>query len=302
LKSEKTHVAARLTATFLITLALASLAHGHGVSAIDDAGRTVSLSTPASRIVSLSPHATELLFAAGAGRRVVGVSEYSDYPEAAKKLPLVGSSNAFDIEAIAALKPDLAVVWKSGNSPERVAKLIDLGIPVFYSEPRNFAEIATSLERLGHLAGSETSGRASAAGYRARLEGLKRANEGKTKLRVFYQVWRAPIMTLNGEHLVSQVLRLCGGDNVFGSLPQLAPIVSAEAVLQANPEVIFAGNDAREVVTSWRRIVTLTAVKRGNLFAANRDWMSRAGPRILDGAQEVCENLDVARRNLGRAR
>ncbi|MEO6920919.1 MAG: cobalamin-binding protein [Collimonas sp.] len=265
------------------------------ISVQDDAQHTVTLPQPAHRIVSLAPHATELLFAAGAGSYLVGVSDYSDYPPAAQKIPSVGGSSALDIERIVSLKPDLVVAWSSGNSASQLARLRALGIPVFESEPRKLEAIASSLLRLGQLAGTEDSGAAAAKAFNSRLAQLTTTYQQRPPVRVFYQIWQKPLMTLNGSHMVSSVIRLCGGENVFGTLPQLAPTVSTEAVLTANPEVIFAADGGSAPDTGWRRFPKLAAVAGNNLFTLTPNWMSRPGPRILDGAAELCQKLDLAR-------
>lgn len=260
----------------------------------DDAHHQVTLDAPAHRIVSLAPHATELLFAAGAGHNIVGVSQYSDYPPQAARIASIGSSAAFDVERIAMLKPDLVVAWRSGNSATQVAALRRLGIAVFESEPRDFNTIASSLERLAALAGTEALGRAAARSFRLRLHALEQTYRQRAPLPVFYQVWKSPLMTLNGEHLVSHVLHLCGARNVFADLPQLVPTVGIEAVLQAKPEAII-GSGSPQDLAGWRRFPGLPAVAHGNLFTVHGDWLSRPGPRILDGADEVCKKLDEAR-------
>ncbi|AMP01303.1 periplasmic binding family protein [Collimonas arenae] len=283
----------------LLSLAIASANAGvDKITVQDDTQHTVTLPRPAHRIISLAPHVTELLFAAGAGPYVIGVSAYSDYPPVVKQLPSVGDSNALDAERIIALKPDLVVAWNSGNSASQLATLRAIGIPVFESEPHDFAAIASSLERLSILAGTENIGKPAAAAFRARLAILGKTYQKHPKVRVFYQIWQKPLMTLNDHHLVSSVIRLCGGENIFGKLSQLAPTVSTEAVLQANPEVIFAADSKQPAdgdSGGWRRFPALTAVMRNNLFALTPDQMSRPGPRILDGATELCQKLDVAR-------
>lgn len=267
------------------------------VSVQDDAGHTVTLPVPATRIVSLAPHATELLYAAGAGNKLVGVSKYSDYPPEAKHLPSVGDSAALDLERIVALKPDLVVIWGSGNSAPQIAKLRALGLPLFESEPRDFAAVASSLERLARLSGSDAIGQAAAANFRARLQTIATTYQQRPVVRVFYQIWREPLMTLNDNHMVSAAIRLCGGENIFGKLPRLAPTVGMEAVLQADPEVIIAGGSAHDnTPTSWRHFPKLTAVARDNLFSLDSDLMTRAGPRVLDGTEALCQQLDTARR------
>lgn len=283
------------TAGMAVLASFAAVAGAQGITVRDDAQHKVVLAQPAHRIVSLAPHATELLFAAGAGAYVIGVSDYSDYPPAAKQILSVGSSSALDIERIVALKPDLVVAWSSGNSASQIASLRAIGIPVFESEPRQLDAVASSLLRLSQLAGTEDSGMAAAAAFKARLAQLEATYSQRPTVRVFYQIWKKPLMTLNDSHMVTSVIRLCGGENVFGKLPQLAPTVSTEAVLQANPEVIFAADGGSSPGTSWQRFPQLAAVAGNNLFALTPNWMSRPGPRILDGAAELCEKLDLAR-------
>ena len=282
-------------ASMAVLTSFTAMASAQGITVSDDAQHKVVLAQPAHRIVSLAPHATELLFAAGAGAYVVGVSDYSDYPPAAKQILSVGSSSALDIERIVALKPDLVVAWSSGNSASQITKLRTLGIPVFESEPRQLDVVASSLLRLSQLAGTEDSGMAAASAFKARLAQLDATYRQRPTVRVFYQIWKKPLMTLNDSHMVTNVIRLCGGENVFGKLPQLAPTVSTEAVLQANPEVIFAADGGSSPNNSWQRFPQLAAVAGNNLFTLTPNWMSRPGPRILDGAAELCEKLELAR-------
>ncbi len=264
----------------------------------DDSGQEVRLKAPARRIVTLAPHATELLYAAGAGDRLVGTVDYSDYPPAAKKVPRVGSYDRFDLEAISALKPDLIIAWESGNPAAQVAKLKALGLTVYATQPNRMEDIAGQLERYGRLAGSEAVADAAAAQFRQRLERLHRTYAGKPPVRVFYQIWINPLMTVGGPQIISDAIRLCGGENVFGHLPQMAPVVSVEGVLAADPEAIVATGmgDARpEWLDDWNKWARMTAVKRGNLFHINPDLMQRHTPRILDGAEQLCADLEIVR-------
>jgi len=262
----------------------------------DDSGQRVTLAAPARRIVSLAPHATELLFAAGAGTAVVGVSQYSDYPPPARRLPSVGGVAALDLERIVALKPDLIVAWASGNSASQIARLRRLGFPLFESEPHDFATVASSLERLARLAGSDAAGQAAAADFRARRDALAARYGQRPPVRVFYQIWEQPLMTLSDSSLAGAALRLCGAQNIFGGLPQLAPTVGREAVLAADPEaIISADGPTPGDFSGWKRFARMTAVARGNLFSLDPDLMARASPRILDGTEALCRQLDLAR-------
>lgn len=268
------------------------------VDLTDDQGRAVHLAQPARRIVSLAPHVTELLYAAGAGERVVGAVQYSDYPEAAKKVARVGSYTAVDMEKVVALKPDLVVAWKSGNRDAHLDKLRGLGIPVFINEPRKIDDVARSLSQLGRLAGTEAVAEPAAKAFRERYAALAAKYSARPKVRTFYEIWNRPLMTINGEHLIADVMRLCGGENVFAKLPVLAPAIDVEAVLAAQPEAIVAsgmGEARPEWLDDWRKWTKLPAVARGNLFFIPPDQIQRHTPRILDGAERLCGQLEEAR-------
>ena len=282
-----------LAATSLV-MGMISASHGATVSAVDDSGNTITLAAPAQRIVSLAPHATELLFAAGAGGKLVGVSEYSDFPVAAKDLPSVGGSGQLDLERIVSLKPDLIIAWTSGNRARQITRLRQLGFAVFESEPRNFEMIASSLERLGALVGTD-EGKSRAAQFRQHLLTLQQQYAGRAPVTVFYQIWSAPLMTLNDAHIVAQVIKLCGGVNVFGQLKPLVPTVSREAVVKANPDMIIVSDETGAGLRPWRSLKNLHAVAHDNLYALNGGIMNRAGPRLLDATIGLCQTIDQGR-------
>jgi iron complex transport system substrate-binding protein len=283
----------RLTVATLISTA----AHADLVVK-DDTGQEVRLKAPAKRIVTLAPHAAESLYAAGAGDKLVGTVDYSDYPPAAKKVPRVGGYSRIDLEAVAALKPDLVLAWESGNNMTQVDKLRALGLTVYASQPNTIDNVANQIERLGQLAGTEAVANATAERFRQRLEGLRVANASKPKIRVFYQIWKTPLMTVGGPQIISDAIKICGGENIFGHIQRMAPNVTVEAVLEADPEAIIATGmgDARpEWLHDWDKWTRMTAVKRDNLFHINPDIMQRHTPRILDGTEKLCAHLDVAR-------
>lgn len=264
----------------------------------DDAGNELSLPGPARRIVSLAPHITETLFAAGAGERIVGAVAHSDYPLAARKLPVVGGYNNIDIEAVIALRPDLVIAWQSGNRNAHLDRITALGIPVYVNEALSIEGVARSLEAFGRLAGTDTSAREAARHFRGRATELAARYRDRPPVRMFYQIWNTPLMTVNGEHLISDVMRLCGGQNVFADLPMLAPRISVEAVLAADPEAIVASgmNATRpEWLDQWRRWPGLAANAHGNLYFIDPDLIQRHTPRILDGASLLCDILDAVR-------
>lgn len=267
-------------------------------SVVDDAGRTVALPAAAQRIVSLAPHATELLFAVGAGAQIVGADEYSDYPAAAKAIARIGRAGALDVERIIALKPDLIVAWGSGNTGGQVAQLERFKLPVFSSEPRSPADVASSLRRLGTLSGHESAAEKTATDLEAGLAALQRQFSGRAKVTVFYQIWHEPLQTINREHNISAVISLCGGKNVFDTLPTLAPTLAREAVLRADPQVILgSGSDGQrpQWLDDWRRWPQLRAVKYEALYDIPPELMQRPTPRLLEGAQRVCAVLEQAR-------
>jgi iron complex transport system substrate-binding protein len=285
---------------WLLTAACLPIAHAGQVFR-DDGGHEVRLKAPAQRIITLAPHATEILYAAGAGDKLVGTVDYSDYPPVARQVPRVGGYARIDLEAVIALKPDLVIAWETGNNQAQVAKLKALGVTVYSSQPNKIADVADQLERFGALAGTETVAKAAASAFRQRLQALRSANARKPGLRVFYQIWKGPLMTVGGPQIISDAIALCGGQNVFGQLRQMAPTVSVEAVLQVDPEVIIATGmgDARpEWLDDWNKWKRLTAVRHGNLFHVNPDLMQRHTPRILDGAEILCRHFDQARRAL----
>jgi iron complex transport system substrate-binding protein len=270
--------------------------------AVDDAGREIVLAAPARRIVSLAPHLTEMLFAAGAGERVVGVVEFSDHPSAARSIARIGSSRAVDLERIAALAPDLVVAWRSGNGERQISALRGVGLTVYENEPARLEDIPSTLQRLGALAGEGDRAERAARAFRDRREALERRYGSRPRVSVFHQIWASPPLTVNARHPITDVIELCGGRNVFAALPALTPTVSVEAVLAVDPEVISTaeiGAPDADGLAQWRRWPALTAVRRGNLVVLHPDLVSRHGPRILDGAEQLCEALEAARRRRG---
>ncbi|HXJ54798.1 MAG TPA: cobalamin-binding protein [Burkholderiales bacterium] len=269
-----------------------------GVSAVDSDGRRLELAQPAARIVSLAPHVTEQLFAAGAGARLVAVSEYSDYPEEAKRLPQVASSGGVDLERVLALKPDLVVAWRLEATAAALARLEALGVPVFYSEPRRLAQIPDSIEALGELAGTADTAHAVAASLREQLNQLKTKYGTRRRVSVFYQISERPLMTLGGRQFVSDAIELCGGHNVFADSPVMAPQVNIEAVLAADPEAIITASarpSERSWQALWRRFPGMRAVRAENLYAVPMNEMHRHGPRAIGATALLCRDIDEAR-------
>lgn len=276
-----------------------ALAQAPDIRAIDDTGHLVKLPAPARRIVSLAPHVTELLFTVGAGSRVVATVDFSDYPPAARAIPRIGGSAGLDLERLMALRPDLVVGWASGNPKPTVERLRRLGFAVFLTEPRRLQDIARNVEQLGRLTGAPLAAQSVADGFRLRHRRLAARYAHRAAVRVFYQVLDPLLITVNGEHLITEMLRLCGGENVFADLPVLAPTIGEEAVLQADPEAIVAGGTEdswRRWRARWRERYDLAAVRRGALYFVSADLLHRHTVRVLDGAERLCAALDDARR------
>jgi len=264
----------------------------------DDTGVTVVLSKSAKRIISLSPHLTEYLFHLGVGDHIVGAVDYSNYPAKAKLIPRIGSHQKFNLEAIIALGPDLALAWQSGNPTSELTRIDRLGIPIFLSEPGRLEHIADTLHRLGRLTGVEDRGHQLAKTFLDDASILKKQYSGRSPMRVFYQVWQDPLMTLNGKHLVSRLIRHCGGVNIFEHVDSLAPTVSREAVIGADPDIIIAAapaSMAHNWLVSWQRWSGLRAVENKYLFIIDPDLINRATPRVLTGMKTLCELIQRAR-------
>lgn len=289
------------TDKLIAALAFAATASGSVSAAItvrDDDGNTVTLQKPAQRVIAMAPHVTELLFSAGGADRIIGAVTYSDYPEAAKSIPRIGDNRLVDMERVIAMKPDLIVVWMHGSSERQIDTLRQLGIPLFHSEPQKLEEIPDSLLRLGRLMGTESAAQPAAAALRAQLDTLRKQYAKRPPVRMFYQVWDKPLYTLNGAHIVSDAIRLCGGVNIFAGLKATAPIVSIEAVLQEDPEAVFGTSEKNYGgVNLWRPYGNLKAVRNDNLFTLNGELLNRAGPRMIAGTAALCEKLELARQH-----
>jgi iron complex transport system substrate-binding protein len=267
------------------------------VSATDDRGRTVSLPRPAQRIVTLAPHLTELAFSAGAGSRLVGVARFSDYPAAARDLPQVGDSALMDFEQIAALKPDLVLAWKSGNAPADVERIEQLGYRVFVSEPARLADLPRLVRAIGTLAGTAPDAARAAGRFEKEIHALRERYLYAPHVKVFYVIWRKPLMTIGGAHFINDVIALCGGENVFAGLRQLAPPVTLEAVIAAKPQVVLGGADMAGGGTFESEWHASAPPPLADLpaFYINPDLIQRPTLRIAEGARAACAALERTR-------
>ncbi len=269
------------------------------ISVIDDANREVTLPGPAQRIISLAPSLTELLFVAGAGNRIVGVSEFSDFPPQAQGLPVVGRYDLLDMEAIVAFGPDLIIAWQSGNPQAAVQRLIDLGFNVYLAEPRTLASIAQQIDNFGQLAGTQNTSDAAVRYFNEQLAALTARYANAAPVSVFYQVWNEPLISVGGNELINDIISLCGGRNIFAD-QGLAPKISIEAVLSRNPQAIIAsGMDiARpQWLDDWLRWPQLQAVEKDHLYFIPPDLVQRHSLRVLSGALQMCAQLEQVRAN-----
>jgi iron complex transport system substrate-binding protein len=249
--------------------------------------------------VSVAPNLTEMLFAAGAAGQVVAVSAYSDYPEAATKLPQVGDAFRLDYERIVALAPTVAVVWETGTPAGVAERLEGLGIRVVSIPTRSLEDIAAGVVELGALAGTREVAVRAADDFRARIAALRERYRGRPPLRVFVQIDDVPLYTVGGPHLITEILGLCGGENVFAEADAQALPVDLESVLARAPDVILS-TDAGEPGPYWKRFGRIPAVAEGNVYRSRADLLARPSPRIAEGAADVCARLDEARSKRGQ--
>lgn len=291
-------------------LCLLGLAAGITQAAVhvDDAKRSVEFKTPPQRVITLAPNLTEFVYAVGAGSTLVGTMDTSNYPDEAKRVERIGNYQRLDVERILALKPDVVLVWHHGNQGRELGQLEAAGVKLFYIEPKRIDDVADSLARIGALLGHAKQGAVRAAAYRQAFADLRLRYANAAPVSVFFQVWSQPVMTLNGQHLTSDLMAICGGRNVFATLPALAPQVSVESVVSADPEVFFTARefdngDAAwrrtpdgESFSIWREFRKLTAVRRGWMFTVSGDLVTRQGPRAIDGAKAFCAMLDEVRK------
>jgi iron complex transport system substrate-binding protein len=268
------------------------------ITVTDDTGAHLVLPAPAARIVSLTPGATEMLFAAGAGGHIVATVEYSDEPPAAKTIARIGDATAIDIERLIALHPDVVVIWPGGSNAAQVEKVSRLGIPLYRQEVDALEDLPKSVRRLGILAGTSAAADRNAQALEQRLNRLARQYAGSRHLSVLLQAWNRPIYTVGGAQLMSDALRICGAQNVFGDLKTPGPAVDVKAVIARNPDVIVAAAPAGEANTwlaDWKRCPDLRAVKSGRLIPFEVDSFSRLGPSVLDATEQLCKVLAAAR-------
>ncbi len=252
------------------------------------------------RIVTLSPHLTELVYAAGAGGKLVGVVEYSDYPPAAMDLPRVGDAFRIDYERIAELSPDLILGWRTGNPVSVIERLRDLGYQVEVLDAARLDDVARQLVAIGVWSGTEDSARQVALEYRNELARIRDRYLEAKPVSVFYQISAQPFFTISNQHTIGEAIRLCGGTNIFGELQGISPAVSLEAIIDRAPQVIVVGTTdenagARGQIPGLSQWDTIPAIRMENIVLVDADFMTRPSVRILQGIRQLCEGLDRAR-------
>jgi iron complex transport system substrate-binding protein len=263
----------------------------------DDSNKAGEFTKPAQRIVSLAPFITELIYAAGAGHRLVGVSAYSDYPAPAKSLPVVGDAVALNLEQLLSLKPDLVITWTSGNRASNTARIASSGIRVLSVDAQTLDDIARLLRLIGAAAGSVDQAEQAARSFEQRLLNIQNRYAGRRAVSVFLEVWHRPLMTVSGTHFASRAVEVCGGKNIFADAPGLTPEVGMEEIFSRDPEAIVGGGSATsnaQLLRDWQQ-TGLRAVKEGHVFYVHPDLIQRPTPRILDGVEKICADLQKVR-------
>ena len=251
---------------------------------------------PPQRIVSLAPHLTELAFTAGAGDRIVATVEYGDHPAAARTIPRIGDAFRVDLERLVALRPDAVLVWESGNPAPTIERIRALKLPVVAFRTQRLEHVATALREIGRLAGTSEIAERAAADYERRIQELRDSYRNRTPLRVFIEVDDRPLYTVNGKQIISEIVELCGGRNVFADLNELAPAIGIEAVIAANPQAIISTDDTvPDAAAEWSRWRHIEAVRTGNVYTLRSDDIARATTRLTVAAEAVCRTLDTAR-------
>ncbi len=269
---------------------------------VDGLGTKVVLDAPAERVIALSPNLVENITSAGGFDKLIAVVAYSTYPKAAQQLPQVGSYRSFDYETILAMQPDLVVVWHSGNGTEVVKKLRSLGITVLVTDPRTLTDVAHYIRLLGRAMGTESIAEPVAAQYLEHLQQLQEQSRKKRIIDSFYQVWHQPLQTLTGESIVSQIIELCGGRNIYADELGIAPVISIESIIERNPVAIIASQadgDHSPWQNFWHKNwPELSAVQQQRLIDLPADESKRPTVRLLQAADILCKRFDDIRQTL----
>ena len=269
------------------------------ISVTDDSGSKVELKKPATRIVALAPHITELLYESGAGKQVIGVVDYSDFPEEAKSKSKVGSYVNINIEAVLALNPDLIVAYTGGNPPRQLEQLKKLDIPIYFSNPKSIPEIISNIRKMGQLTGHEKQATQRADQLQQRYIQLTKKYAKAEPVSIFIQIWDKPLMSVDNSHIIGQAVEICGGKNLFPSMVSAFAQVSIESVISRNPQAILMmethveSKKTQIISPEWS---TMQATTNSQLLSIDENLLYRASGRLLDGTEQLCKKLDGTRK------
>lgn len=282
---------------FLVLRLCATLAVVACLWACDDSSVVHEPDSSVDTIVTLAPHLAELVYAAGAGDRLAGVSAFTDYPAAATQLPVVGDAFGLDMEALALLGPDLILAWREGTPKDVIKQLTGRGFRVVALPALTLEDIFGSIRQIGRLAGTEKSAAPVAAELSRRIAALRKRYASTALVSAFYQVDSKPLYTVGGKHFISELIALCGGRNIFSELNVVAAQVSAESVFAGDPAVILApGEPGSAALDHWKSYSSLAAVRTNSLYSVTPSLIGKPGPRVVEGALEICAALEAARK------
>jgi len=288
-----------------IVLSLTAITDSFAISVFDDKNYTITLNQPAQRVITLAPSLTEMVFKIGAEDKLVATVKSSDFPTAAKNIARIGDYERFNLETLLSYKPDLILAWSSGNNSQQIEQIKKFNIPVYLIEPRELNDIAKTLRNIGILLAHTVQAEQAANDFERRLIQITETNKHKSRLRAFYQIWHEPIYTVNGEHVISRIMQMCGLDNIFQNARILAPKINLESIIGKNPDVIIASGVVTEAnvkkpdwLSVWGNWPDISAVANDNVFFIHPDIINRQSTRILDGAERMCEFADDARKNV----
>ena len=240
------------------------------------------------RLISLAPHTTEMAAALGLEQQLVAISDYSDYPASVSHLPHVAGYHGIAVEQIIALKPDLVLAWQGGNPQAALDQLRSFGIHLFISSATTPEQLLDELLALGQATGREPQAQALVAELQQRLDQLAaRYSQRQPLLAVFYQLWKQPLMTSGGPSWLTPLLGRCGARNVFADHPQPYPQVDIEQVISRQPEVIIIAEGDGQLWHHWPAV----AGSKPRLLPLNPDLLQRMGPRLIDGLEQLCQQL-----------
>ncbi len=260
------------------------------IRVVDDSGTAVVLAEPAGKIVSLSPHLTELLFSLGVGDRIEATVDFSDYPEAALKIPRLGNAFSVSVEAVIEQSPDLIVAWMTGGNHRTFEQLRALGYPVFVNEASSLVDIAAAVQQLGVLVGKPRRGRELAEDFKVGLERLKQSNRDANSPKVFFQISDAQLYTVNSQHLIGQAIEICGAENIFSDVEFFVPMVSYESVVERNPDFLVVSSPYPEYKSVWNERWENLGWS-GRVRTIDASLITRPSLRMLEGIKVLCETI-----------